>query len=127
MLSAQFRLRDRTLLASTVKRGTRAGRRYVVVHFLPADKVKDTANAEQTTPRVAFAVSRSVGGSVVRHRVTRRLRHVVSDLVGDMPAGCTMVIRALPAAANATSADLADDLRALLPRLAVANATGAGT
>ncbi|MEI8082127.1 MAG: ribonuclease P protein component [Actinomycetes bacterium] len=111
MLAAQFRLRDRTRLNTTIKRGRRAGRRALVVHYLPSD-----ANG-QDPARVAFAVSRAVGGSVVRHRVTRRLRHVVMTHIDALPPGCSMVVRALPPAADASSADLDRELSVLIPRV----------
>jgi ribonuclease P protein component len=63
-------------------------------------------------PRAGFVVSKAVGGSVVRHRVTRRLRHVVQPRLADLPAGARLVVRALPPAATASSAELADDLDA---------------
>lgn len=47
---------------------------------------------------MGFVVSRKVGNSVLRHRVTRRLRHMVRDL--DRPDGIDVVVRALPAAAQ---------------------------
>jgi ribonuclease P protein component len=65
---------------------------------------------------VGFVVSRAVGGSVVRHTVTRRLRHLVRDRLSVLPAGCALVVRALPAAAAATSAELAVDLDAAIAR-----------
>jgi ribonuclease P protein component len=63
-------------------------------------------------PRAGFVVSRAVGGSVVRHRVARRLRHLVRDRVGSLPPGARLVVRALPPSADAPSALLADDLDA---------------
>jgi ribonuclease P protein component len=57
-------------------------------------------------------VSRAVGGSVVRHRVARRLRHLVRERLEDLPAGARLVVRALPPAADAPSSVLADDLDA---------------
>jgi ribonuclease P protein component len=44
--------------------------------------------------------------------VTRRLRHVVRPRLADLPAGTRIVVRALPPAATASSAELADDLDA---------------
>jgi ribonuclease P protein component len=61
-------------------------------------------------PRAGFVVSRAVGGSVVRHRVTRRLRHLVAPRLADLPPGARLVVRALPPAAGASSAELAEDL-----------------
>jgi ribonuclease P protein component len=65
---------------------------------------------------VGFVVSRAVGGSVVRHAVTRRLRHLVRDRLADLPASCAVVVRALPGAATATSQELGADLDAALER-----------
>lgn len=48
--------------------------------------------------------------------MTRKLRHVVLPLLDDVPSGVDMVIRALPAAATATSEELAADVRKALSR-----------
>ena len=69
--------------------------------------------------RAGFVVGRSVGGSVERHRVTRRLRHLVADRLEQMPVGTALVVRAHPAAAGADGAELAADLDAALRRLGV--------
>ncbi len=66
---------------------------------------------------VGFVVSKAVGNSVVRHRVTRRLRHLVAQRMGTMPAGSALVVRALPLAAPATSAELAADLDSALRKV----------
>lgn len=66
-------------------------------------------------------VSRAVGGAVVRNRVARRLRHLVRPRLYRLPAGTLLVLRALPAAATATSAELAEDLDAVLRRLRLAD------
>jgi ribonuclease P protein component len=57
-------------------------------------------------------VSKAVGGSVIRHRVARRLRHLVLPRLAGLPAGLGLVVRALPASAVATSAELGVDLDA---------------
>lgn len=57
-------------------------------------------------PRVGFVVSKAVGNSVVRHRVVRRLRALVAARAEGLPAGTDLVVRARPAAATATSAQL---------------------
>jgi ribonuclease P protein component len=67
--------------------------------------------------RVGFVVSKAVGGSVVRTRVKRRLRHLVRDRLPSLPSGAILVVRAAPAAAGATSAELARDLDRCLSRL----------
>ena len=107
-----------------VRRGRRAGRPRLVVHALMAPTAGEaevnhsapTRNRPLST-RVGFVVSKAVGNSVVRHRVSRRLRHLMRDRLGTLPQGCSLVIRALPAAAAASSADLGIDLDAALRRL----------
>ncbi|BBG05624.1 hypothetical protein PSA01_29040 [Pseudonocardia saturnea] len=69
---------------------------------------------EHASPRAGFVVSKAVGNSVVRHRVTRRLRHLVADRLGTLPAGTALVVRALPPAGTATSAELGADLDSAL-------------
>ena len=108
MLPAGFRLTRPDEFASTIRRGRRGGRPRLVVHlYLPP-----APNPADLRPRAGFVVSRAVGGSVVRHRVTRRLRHLVRDRVAGLPPGARLVVRALPPAADAPSALLADDLDA---------------
>lgn len=94
--------------------GVRAGRRRLVLHAL-------VGSCETT--KAGFVVSKAVGNSVVRHRVTRRLRHLVRPRLGTLPAGTALVVRALPAAADATSAQLAADLDAALRRLGLSPST----
>jgi ribonuclease P protein component len=53
----------------------------------------------------------------VRSRVTRRLRHVMAPRLDSLPAGALLVIRALPPAAAATSAELAVEIDRGLARL----------
>ena len=54
-------------------------------------------------PRVAFAISRKVGGAVVRNRIRRRLRAAL--LAVELPAG-DYLVGATPAAAHATWIEL---------------------
>ena len=49
---------------------------------------------------------------MVRHRVTRRLRPLVREQLRGLPSGTAIVVRALPSAATAASADLSVDLSA---------------
>jgi ribonuclease P protein component len=92
------------------------------VHAITAEEVAGfgmgTELAEVgSAPRIGFVVSKAVGNSVVRHRVSRRLRHVFRDRLGTVRPGCTLVVRALPAAALAASADLGDDVDSALRKL----------
>jgi ribonuclease P protein component len=53
-------------------------------------------------PRVGFVVSKAVGNAVVRNRTKRRLRASVATRLTGIPAGLDLVVRANPAAADAT-------------------------
>jgi ribonuclease P protein component len=119
-LPRQHRLTGRTSFTAVVRGGRRAGGRLVVVHLGPADPSPTAVEAADSQPRVGFIVSRAVGGSVVRHTVTRRLRPLIMARLGRVGPGATVVIRALPAAAGASSVALAGDLDRCLARLGAA-------
>lgn len=110
MLAAEHRLRSSAEFTQVVRRGRRAGRPTLSAHLLV------TSSGEP--PRVGLVVSKAIGGSVVRHRVARRLRHLLRDRVPALAPGSQLVVRAAPPAATASSADLGVDLDAALLRLA---------
>lgn len=87
-----------------------------MVHFLAADLSGE--GAIDAPPQVGFAVNKAVGGSVVRHQVSRRLRHVVAAHLSELPPGSRVVVRALPPAATATSAELEKDFVTAISRVA---------
>ncbi len=68
-------------------------------------------------PRVGFVVSKAVGNSVVRHRTTRRLRASIATKLSAIPAGLDVVVRANPAAADATYHELDAALERQLARV----------
>ncbi len=115
MLSAAHRLTDATAFRETTRRGHRASSRTLVLHV---SVPPGSATADAGHPRVGFVVSRAVGGSVVRHRVQRRLRHLAREVICDLPAGATVVVRAQPAAAAASYDELGRDLTRCLDRVA---------
>ncbi len=73
---------------------------------IPAKPGVQVSNA----PRVGFVVSKSVGNAVTRNRVQRRLRHLALDRLDGLAPGCTLVVRALPAAAESSYIELGTDL-----------------
>ncbi len=91
----------------------------MVLHYLPERPVTPTPGDAGTDggPRAGFVVGKTVGNSVVRHRVTRRLRAVVRDQLHRLPPTADLVVRARPEAATATSDVLARDLAAGLDRV----------
>ena len=109
MLPPAHRLRSSTDFAEVVRRGRRAGRPLLAVHLLASAPDRATA-----PPRAGLVVSKAVGGSVVRHRTARRLRHLLRDRIGALAPGTRLVVRAAPAAGTASSAALAQDLDSAL-------------
>lgn len=119
MLPRSARLRRSQEFTETVRRGARAGRPLLVVHLVLAPGAGTAAAPESrpgSDPRAGFVVSKAVGGSVARHAVTRRLRHLIVSRLAALPRGTTVVVRALPGAAQASSAALGLDLDAALDR-----------
>jgi ribonuclease P protein component len=112
VLPAGSRLRRRAEFAATLRgaRGRR-GNGLVVVHVDTRDDSSDrsgagTAPRREAAARVGFVVSRAVGPAVTRNLVKRRLRHVLSQRLSELPPGARVVVRALPASAGASSARL---------------------
>jgi ribonuclease P protein component len=102
-------MRRSTDFASVVRRGRRARGSSIVVHQRPG--------IGTDAPLVGFVVNKAVGGSVVRNRVVRRLRAQVAQRLAVLPAGSGTVVRALPDAAGASSAQLGAALDNALARL----------
>ena len=108
MLAAEQRLRRSADFAAAIRGGRRAGRGSLVVHLL----LDEPAQASQA--RAGFVVSKAVGNAVVRNKVRRRLRHLVRPRLALLPAGASLVVRALPAAAAASYLTLGTDLDAAI-------------
>lgn len=109
MLARELRMRRGDEFTAAVRGGRRAGSRTLVCHW---------ADAEEDL-RVGFVVSKAVGPAVVRNKVKRRLRHCVAGLLNDrsdLPTG-RLVVRALPASADADVDALSADLRRGLDRI----------
>ena len=126
MLPATARLIRSEDFRQVTKQGRRAAGRRIVVHVvLPADSPEVVQTNDSA--RVGFVVSKAVGNSVIRHRVARRLRHVVRDRLGTLPPGSSLIVRALPSASSASSAEFRQDFDAALRRLRLAaNNDGGG-
>lgn len=67
-----------------------------------------------TPAQAGLIISKSVGGSVVRHKVARQLRHTLKGLLEILPIGAHIVVRALPGSAGQ---NLEKDLNLLIPKV----------
>lgn len=88
-------------------RGGRSARRSTVIVY---GSMTAGGTPDQAT-RAGVTVSKAVGGSVVRHRVARVIRHELRTQLLEAPPGSTWVVRALPAAgAQGVGRSLAQDV-----------------
>ena len=110
MLPAQYRMTRSTEFGATVNHGVRAVQPDIVVHACRCD------DTDPRGPKVGLVVAKTVGGSVHRHRVARRLRHVARSVIADLDPADRVVIRALPSSRYAISARLEQQLRVALKR-----------
>lgn len=103
VLPKNRRLRSAGDISAVIKNGRRASAATLVVHA--------RAHGTQGGARFGLAVGKVVGGSVVRHRVARRLRAILAEQGPKWDArGMDVVVRALAPAATASSAELRHDL-----------------
>lgn len=91
------------------------GRHDLVVHAYQRDD--DSCVSSVGRPRFGLIVSKAVGPAVTRHRVARRLRHICAEILPDVAGTADVVIRALPGAAELSSADLHRQVRSGLKKL----------
>lgn len=129
MLPAAYRLRAAADFTAVTRQGRRARSGGLLVYLLPGEAAPGVAASgavrpaeprmpsDQTASKAGLIVGRTVGGSVVRHRVSRRLRAQLATRLDRLPSGCQLVVRALPAAATESSSELARDLDIAVRRL----------
>ena len=79
-----------------------------------------TADAAPAPAQVGFTVGKAVGNAATRNRVKRRLRHLTREHLAaleELPGRAALVVRALPAASEASYASLGADLARTLSRV----------
>jgi ribonuclease P protein component len=108
VLPPAYRLRRSTDFGSVVRGGARVRSGRVVVHQARGDA--DAVEPDADAVRVGLIVGKGVGGSVVRHQVSRRLRAQLALRLDALPRPSRTVVRALPATAGASSQALGRDL-----------------
>jgi ribonuclease P protein component len=125
---SRHRLHTAQQFRTATRRGARAARSHVVAHLV-------LRTEEPQEARVGFVVSTKVGNSVVRHRVTRRLREIVRSHLSEIPERSDLVLRTLPGVQDVPFAELEEQVvgaiasarRKLAKRSAPRPAGGAAT
>lgn len=69
-----------------------------------------TGGVTDLPPKVGFVIPRSVGNSIVRHRLCRQLRHLMRMRIHVLRSGELVSIRVFPPAKGASFQELAADL-----------------
>ena len=86
MLPKTNRLRVGSDFNRITKAGVRVSSENIVIY---------ASFGEQEQPRIGFIVNRSVGGSVTRHLVTRKLRHNFAKQLPKLTNDLMLVVRVL--------------------------------
>lgn len=106
VLPAAHQMRRPADFERAVRGGVRSRKGSLVLHL--------AGEPTEAAAVVGFVVSKAVGNAVVRNRVKRRLRAVVSHRIDQLPQGGRLVVRALPGASAATSTLLGREFDAAL-------------
>jgi ribonuclease P protein component, eubacterial len=73
--------------------------------------------SDERPPRFGFIVAKTVGNAVTRNRVRRRLKAIAYEAVPGLAPGTDVVVRALPAAAQAPWTTLQEDIHRAVDRV----------
>ena len=106
VLPTRHKLSSSEAFKTTIRKGKRAGGGTVVVHVL----LPSNDQIEAYAPRFGLVVSKAVGNAVIRHAVSRKLRHILYGLAPEVPHGTMVVVRALPQAASKSMKELTADV-----------------
>lgn len=74
-------------------RATKSGTRVTTENFVGYLYISPVTNHD--LPKCGLIINKSVGGSVARHALARKVRHSVSPNLAKLPTGSLLVIRAL--------------------------------
>ncbi|MFM8927786.1 MAG: ribonuclease P protein component [Rhodoluna sp.] len=109
MLARENRLRSAEDFRSTMRLGQKASTDHLVLYLLKGDA--------STDPRFGFVVGKTVGNSVKRNLVKRRARAICSGRINEFGQDESLVIRALPGAAELTWEKMLDEFNLGLSKL----------
>ena len=103
MLARENRLLKAEDFRLTMKQGRKVGSEHLVI-YLKRDEAAPHA-------RFGFVVAKTVGGAVKRNLVKRRLREISRELLPEIGSQSTVVVRALPGAAELDWNKLREELK----------------
>ena len=106
MLAKTARIYNSADFAKATKSGLRSTTNSLVGYL-------HLSNSSQSA-RCGLIINKSVGNSVARHHVARKIRHIIAANLTSLPNGSLFVVRALPAA---NTADLKTEATELISKL----------
>lgn len=101
---------NRITSGSDYKEVVRRGVRVVGPHTVTYLRRSTTASEPDAPVRFGFIVAKNVGNAVRRNRLRRRMKAASFTLLGTVPPGSDVVLRALPAANTAEWAELMSEI-----------------
>ena len=110
MLKRANRVRAAGDFRAAVRKGRRVGTPHALLYLA------STPASDPT--RIGFIVAKTVGNSVKRNLVTRRLRSIGREIVQARPTGTDLVIRALPGSTGVSWTTLRSEILDVLERSA---------
>ena len=113
MLPKKARLTTSEDFAKATKSGLRLTSSNLVgyLYISPVENLEKNENLE-TSSKCGLIINKSVGGSVMRHRIARQLRHDLAPIIGTLPTNSLFVVRVLKSAPTFT-----DELSQLVSHL----------
>ena len=83
----------RLTVSADFARATKSGTRVTTENFVGYLYISPVTNHD--LPKCGLIINKSVGGSVTRHALARKVRHAISPQLSKLPSGSLLVIRAL--------------------------------
>jgi ribonuclease P protein component len=83
----------RLTVSADFARATKSGTRVTTENFVGYLYISPVTNHD--LPKCGLIINKSVGGSVMRHALARKVRHAVNPQLAKLPNGSLLVIRAL--------------------------------
>ena len=108
MLPADARL----TASSDFARATKSGIRVTTEHFVGYLYISPVTN--NASAKCGLIINKTVGGSVKRHRLARKVRHAVAPHIVELPLGSLFVIRALK---QSDDKNVASEISTLIQKL----------
>jgi ribonuclease P protein component len=83
----------RLTVSADFARTTKSGTRVTTENFVGYLYISPVTNHD--LPKCGLIINKSVGGSVTRHALARKVRHAISPQLSKLPSGSLLVVRAL--------------------------------